>query len=421
EEDTEGIRRFLERVSLDNCFDPAMWNDLNFFALVQPEEEIFPVRTVYDGATQNIGNNYLTSETPIWFAGPDLFASIIRAHKMPNVLQAIRIVPQGKQAGMRSVNLRGSMVEIDPYKDDLFRKVIEQRKLHKSDKDFYYWLKILANSIYGFFVELIPEIQNQNVPLQVFSGEKNFRDSSDVIEKPGAWFFPPFASLITSAGQLLLAMTEACVDEKLGTYLFCDTDSLAIVSSKNGGVLDIPGSDGIRILSWIDVQDIVDRFASLNPYDSKIVKGSILNLVDSNHIDSDSAKQRRQLYGYSIAAKRYALYERVHKDIKVVDPKAHGVGFLYPPQHSPKDWDRDVPQWIYEMWDYIVRGALNLERKDPAWVEIPQMMRLNISTYNVLKLLGNWELARPIIFSFYRWSIHYLDMYFTGKRTKKFC
>jgi hypothetical protein len=29
------------------------------------------------------------------------------------------MVPHGKQAGMRSVNLRG-MVEIDPYKDDLF-------------------------------------------------------------------------------------------------------------------------------------------------------------------------------------------------------------------------------------------------------------------------------------------------------------
>jgi hypothetical protein len=41
-------------------------------------------------------------------------------------------VAHGKQPGMRSVSLR-SMVQIDPYKDDLFCKVIEQRKLHKSD------------------------------------------------------------------------------------------------------------------------------------------------------------------------------------------------------------------------------------------------------------------------------------------------
>jgi DNA polymerase elongation subunit (family B) len=138
------------------------------------------------------------------------------------------MVAHGKQPGMKTVNLRGSMVEIDPYKDDLFRKVIEQRKLHKADDAFYYWLKILANSIYGFFVELIPEIQNKNVAVNVFSGEKAFSDSSNVIENSGQWFFPPLASLITSAGRLLLAMTEACVKENQGTYLFCDTDSLAM-------------------------------------------------------------------------------------------------------------------------------------------------------------------------------------------------
>jgi DNA polymerase elongation subunit (family B) len=163
-----------------------------------------------------------------------LIASKIRTGRAPKFLRAIRLVPHGKQAGMASVNLRGSMVEIDPYKDDLFRKVIEQRKLNKSDKALYYWLKVFANSIYGFFVELLPELQTKNVPVGVFSGEKKFPDSSDVIEKPGTWFFPPLAALITSAGRLLLAMTEACVQEKQGTYLFCDTDSLAIVSSKDG-------------------------------------------------------------------------------------------------------------------------------------------------------------------------------------------
>jgi hypothetical protein len=398
-EDTRNICKFLERISLDNCFDPALWKELNFFALVQPDEDIFPVRTVYDGTTQNIGNNYLTSDKPIWFAGPDLIASIIRTHKIPKVLRAIRMIPHGKQPEMRTVKLRGSMVEINPYTDDLFRKIIEQRKLHKSDKALYYWLKILANSIYGFFVELNPDIKKENVPVKVFSGEEKFPDSSDVIENQGRWFFAPFASLITSAGRLLLAMTEECVNEKQGTYLFCDTDSLAIVSSKGGDPLNIPGAENNRILSWVEVDEIVARFSSLNPYDREIVKGSILNLVESNYVDSDPKKARRQLYGYSIAAKRYALYERTgQKDIKIVDPKAHGIGFLYPPKDSPKDWDNDMPQWVYELWDYIIRGALNLKRKAPSWLHVPQMMRLNISTFNVLKMLGNWEIARPFNF-----------------------
>jgi hypothetical protein len=135
-------------------------------------------------------------------------------------------------------------------------------------------------------------------------------DSSDVVEKAGKWFFAPLASLITSAGRLLLAMTEACVAQKNGTYLFCDTDSLAIVSSKKGGSLNIPGADGLRILTFQEANEIANRFSSLNPYDRTAVKGSILNLVDANFVDSDPTKPQRQLYGYSIAAKRYALYEK---------------------------------------------------------------------------------------------------------------
>ena len=341
QDDSKNIRRLINSISPKDCFDPATWKQFNFFALVQPDEDILPVRTVYDGVSQNIGNNYLTSETPLWFAGSDLIASKIRTGRSPKVLRAIRMVPHGKQAGMASVSLRGSMVEIDPYKDDLFRKVIEQRKLNKSDKALYYWLKVFANSIYGFFVELLPELQTKNVPVGVFSGEKKFPDSSDVIEKPGSWFFPPLAALITSAGRLLLAMTEACVQGKQGTYLFCDTDSLAIVSAKDGGVLNIPGSEGVRILSWKETQEIVDRFIPLNPYDRKAVKGSILNLVDANFVDSDPGKSQRQLYGYSIAAKRYTLHVKIGKsEIEIIDPKGHGVGFLYPPKNSSKGWDK---------------------------------------------------------------------------------
>lgn len=399
EDDTESVRRFLDGISRGDCFEPAIWENLRFFALVQPDDDILPVRTVYDGVTQNIGNNFLASDTPLWFASCDLIASKLRTAKAPKILRALRVVPHGKQAGMRTVNLRGSMVEIDPYKDDLFRKVIEQRKLNKQDAALYYWLKILANSIYGFLVELIPETQSQKVPVRVFSGEKSFLDSSDVLENAGPWFFPALASLITSAGRLLLAMTEACVQEKKGTYLFCDTDSLAIVSSENGGHLDIPGGDGVSILSWEEVREIVDTFIPLNPYDPVAVKGSILNLVDANFVDSDPKNSQRQLDGYSIAAKRYALYAKIgDTDIEIVDPKAHGIGFLYPPKDSPAGWDKDIPQWIFEMWDYIVRGALNLPRTTPSWFDVPQMMRVTITTYNVLKMLGDWEIARPYNF-----------------------
>jgi hypothetical protein len=240
---------------------------------------------------------------------------------------------------------------------------------------------------------------NHRRPSRQAQVKNPFADCSDVIEKAGKWFFLPLASLITSAGRLLLAMTEACVDEKDGKYLFCDTDSLAIVSSEPGGSLAIPGSDGIKILSWEEVRTIIGRFNSLNPYDPEAVKGSILNLVDANYIDSDQENRPRQLYGYSIAAKRYVLYEKMGiDDIKIIDPKAHGIGFLYPPRNSPKTWEQDVPVWVYEVWDYILRGALKLNRTAPAWIDYPQTMRLTITTCNVLEMLADWQTARPYNF-----------------------
>src|SRR6266699_3899022 len=87
EDDTDNIRRLIKKIALDRCFNLTLWKQFKFFALVQPDNDILPVRTVYDGVTQNIGNNYLTSDTPLWFAGCDVIASVIRTKKVPRILK----------------------------------------------------------------------------------------------------------------------------------------------------------------------------------------------------------------------------------------------------------------------------------------------------------------------------------------------
>jgi hypothetical protein len=124
-----------------------------------------------------------------------------------------------------------------------------------------------------------------------------------VVEEPEKWFAPHIASLITAGGRLLLAMLEKCITDAGGTDLFCDTDSAAIVATKRRQRIAMPdGAQSIIALSWKKVQRIVDRFQSLNPYN---LDGSILKI---HKLNWDGNKQRRQLYGYSIAAKRYALH-----------------------------------------------------------------------------------------------------------------
>ena len=137
-----------------------------------------------------------------------------------------------------STNL-GGMVPIDPLKDNFFCHVVEQKSVHKkTNKALSYFLKILGNSgSYGLFVEMNPEKRTKPVNVEIFSGEESRELPNLAIELPGPWYFPPLASLITAGGRLLLAMLECCVAEAKGSYLFCDTDALCIVSSQKGNLI----------------------------------------------------------------------------------------------------------------------------------------------------------------------------------------
>ncbi len=393
EDATEEVQKFLKGITLQKCRDRKLWPKFKFFALVQPDEDILPARSVFNGVTQNIGINYLTSDQPIWFAGPDIISAIILSGgRVPHIEKAYRVVPHGKQGGLGTTNLRG-MVKVDANKGSPWKHAIEQRAANESNKPLHYFLKILANSgSYGLFVELNPSENTKRAKIKVFSGEEQFTDIPSVLEKPGNWYCPPVASLITAGGRLLLAMLEASVKKVGGTYLFCDTDSLCIVSSKDGGPLKIPGASGQRVLAWSEVDAIVKSFESLNPYN---LPGSILKV---HKLNWNRKGERRQLYGYSIAAKRYAIYEKNGDDIEIIEPKAHGLGYFHPPKDSPEGWEEnhDVPEWIFNLWDYIMRGALKLKRRKPSWFNLPVMMKLTLSTpHNALQNLGKCDLTRP--------------------------
>ena len=126
---------------------------------------------------------------------------------------------------------------IDPYRDDFFRKVIEERKGKQKTDPLYYFLKILANAgCYGIYAEVnkLQVGKNDAKKIGIFSGELSGTERTCTMEVPGPWYFPPVASLITAGGRLLLAMLERMVTDAGGTYLMCDTDSMAIVSSEKG-------------------------------------------------------------------------------------------------------------------------------------------------------------------------------------------
>jgi hypothetical protein len=106
---TDDIRAPLGNVNLEDLFRPACWKQFNFYAQIVPNGDALPVRSVYDdkSGTCNIGLNTLHWKQPMWVAGPDLIAIVLLSDRVPHIQEAFRIVPNGKQRGLRSTKLRG--------------------------------------------------------------------------------------------------------------------------------------------------------------------------------------------------------------------------------------------------------------------------------------------------------------------------
>jgi hypothetical protein len=234
--------------------------------------------------------------------------------------------------------------------------------------------------------------------VRVYAGEETFETSSEFVERPGPWYFPPIGSLITAAGRLLLAVLERALTDKHGTYLMCDTDSMAVVASEKGGLVPcvggpdrLPsGGDAVNALPWGDVQELVTRIDNLNPYDRDAVTEPMLKVEKVNL----SNEKQRELYGYGISAKRYALFSKTADGIQIEKVSAHGIGYLFPPKQG-FDKKLEVHVWVREAWDYILRGVLRLPRTEPEWFRLPAVMRFTINTPEVLKALQLRQAGLP--------------------------
>ena len=327
---TEETRDMLARTEADDLFRPETWRRLPVFARIKADGAVLPVRARYDPRETgwNIGSNHFSNDEPVWYALPDLLADKLLTGRTVQVVEAFRLIPCGTHANLSPTNLLG-VVPIDPTTDDLFRLVIEERKRVQADKSLSAaerkrrgdGLKTLANSgSYGIYAEFnrTASSRNSNVSVWKIDGS-HFEVALPAVETPGEFCFPPLAALITSGARLMLALLENRVRERGGQHAFCDTDSLAIVATKDGGLVPCPGGDrrmtdgreAILALSFDDVDEIVAAFAGLNPYDRTLVPGSVLKIEDENFKDG----QRVQLQVFMVRIPLTLDTDSAHKPI----------------------------------------------------------------------------------------------------------
>ncbi len=360
------------------------WTLLHTLVEVDPNDALLPVRAKYDIAadTWGIGVNPLRSTDTAWYAMADVLAAVILGGPRPIVRRAYRLVPEGQAQGLKRIELCGD-IELRPGRDDFFRAVVEHRHRVDNDNDrtpedrqrITRFLKVLASaSGFGTLAEYSTLRTTEPVIVDVHTHRGVFAAATTNPEVPGNYCFPPLAAIITAAARLMLALLEHAVTEAGGTYAFCDTDSMTIVSTKAGGLVpclggdhQLDGADAVRALSWLTVDAIVERFADFNPYDRSVLPGSILKLETENF---DTKGRRREVRCHAISAKRYLLTTTTGE---IVRKSEHGLGHLVNP-----DPDAAI-HWIDQAWTYL-RDPSN----EPAWLDLPALSKVTVSSADML-------------------------------------
>ena len=379
----EEIEIFLRQVTVDRLFEPSFWKGLTGFVRIIPGGDILPSRGRYSVQSNDwqvaLNHIYAGSDSPddaLWYSLPDIVASVLlNDGRIPKIVDAFRIEAHGQLEGLKATKLRGQ-IDVDPGTQDFFKVVIEERQRLPKRTDISdfektrlnKFLKVLANAAsYGIYAEMhrLESERKTRVTCHGIDAEP-FECRVAHPDEPGAYCFPPIASLITGAARLMLALLERCVIEQDGSYAMEDTDSLAVVATEEGCEVPCQGSKGgqIRTLSWSQVDAIASRFAALNPYDRSAVPGSVLKIEDDNR--DPGTKRQRQLYCLAISAKRYALFLKDGRNSPVLLRKGvnnaedrwseHGLGHLL----NPTDPESDDREWIAQAWLNIVRRALGL-------------------------------------------------------------
>ncbi len=381
-DDTRSVTALLARPRdhlLERLRTKDGWNDLAALVQVRPKRDLFPVRAQYPGGdTLNIGLNYLSADEPQWFTLADVVASKILTGKTPEVIAALRFKPMGRQTGLKPVEVAGQWIH--PGTDDFYQRLIIHRNAIKAKHDAAnqadkralrsdeQGIKILANATsYGIFVELnVGDYVKAQRMIGHGGRSESLRFKSKAFEKPGAYFHPLLATLITGAARLMLALAEHQVLEQELDWVFCDTDSIAIANSS--GL-----SQGAFIATALKVRD---WFKDLNPYgdDQSILQLEKVNFPIGKDGKLEALDPPRCL---AVSAKRYVLFNRHDDGVVVRKASGHGLGHLMAPYDEPAAERRErierigVPLWQEDLWKEIIRAAESDEPDQVRFMEMP--------------------------------------------------
>ncbi|MGI8483116.1 MAG: hypothetical protein ACR2OU_02490, partial [Thermomicrobiales bacterium] len=321
--------------------------------------------------------------------------------RVPTILQARRFTPIGHQTNLKPLDILGNPdYRVDPVTDDFYRRVIDLRTEVKRDLKIakaageqnhaarldaeQLALKIMANATsYGIFVELNVTEFAKPQSVTCYGGDGDAFDArTPNVEEPGRYFHPMLGTLITGAARLMLALAERLATDAGLSWVFCDTDSMAL--TKPEGMAEnefLARADQVR--EW---------FTLLNPY---ATKGPLFKIEEVNYglVDGKIGGGIESLYCFAVSAKRYVLFNLDSQGKPVIrKASAHGLGHLRPPYDedaapvsipSPSVPLRElgVERWQYDLWYRIVEAAVSGKSVQVRLDDLPGFEKPAVSRY----------------------------------------
>ncbi|WP_445475701.1 DNA polymerase [Methanococcoides methylutens] len=364
---TDEVKEMLPNINHSYLQDSSKWKDFVVLVKMVPLGDFFPVRMDYrKERTLNVAQNYLSTESEMWYALPDVIASCLVAGKEPEIIEAVRFIPNGVQNGLIKTTILGT--DIDPVKDNPIKIMVEERQRVKEQikkmemenpqykhlEDRSRAIKILVNAMcYGIFIELNPE--NEKSSFDVY-GLAETISSNGYFEKPGRYFNPLIATMITAGSRLFLTMAETYLKKSGHSHIYMDTDSIFVPPES--------------------ADALIDFFQPLSPYDSKI---PLLK------------KEWDNVLFYGISSKRYSLYTLNEGRIELAGMgedrsyKLHGLGHLANPFPNKDD------DWHAQIW----YDMLGLHHGKTTYEEI-------IEKYGMLYSLSKFTVSTPEILNYFK-------------------
>lgn len=406
----EEAENLINTITLEDLLKKQTWPLLRCFVKIIPDGDLLPVRTTYgeQSAATNIGLNYVDSGPAVWYCLADILASKLLTGKIPKIVDAFKLVPQGRIKTKVWRLFGDERFSIDLNKDDLFARVIEMRveiknqmkKRGEDDQEFLYLdglqqaLKLIANSTsYGVLVEINPDDSiNKSIPVNVFADQCT-KIKTKHIEEPGPYFMGPCGALIPAAGRLLLVMAEKLATDRGIDYVLCDTDSMAFARPEN---LE-------RDVFRSKVNEICDAFKPLSPYSNQ---PELLKVEDVNFFNN----QPEPLYCIGISAKRYVLYNKIDKGYRIRKFSSHGTGgWIKPaayesitPEPCENVYKLGGHRWMYDLWysaiEQFEQGKSRIAVAALPFLSKPALTRVTVSTAGLLKRFKDILGIRPFSF-----------------------